>query len=112
MTQYGLTGRRDNDGNRKAIEHSYEWNGEEVTIKLIPPTVSEAEEYEALGDDVSPTEMESIIDDHLEKPVINDMTVEELQCYAKGIFSAVSEADDFAQSVDEELDKRSADSGN
>jgi len=115
MSEYGLPSARDSDGDRRATDHSYEWNGQEITIKILPPTVAEAEEYEHLGDDVSPTEMANIIDKHLKKPEIDDpsdMTIQELRAYAEGIFSAVAEENEFAEQVNEELESRGGETGN
>lgn len=114
MTEYGLPSRRDNDGNRVATEYAYTWQGEEITIKMLQPTVAEAEQYEELGDDVKPSKMAEIVNKHLVKPEIDadDMTVEELMCYAEGIFSATSESADFAAEVDKELSERATAEGN
>lgn len=114
MTEYGLPNRRDSEGNRKAQEHSYEWNGQEITIKIIPPSVAQAEEYEALGDDIAPTEMAEIVNKHVEKPQIEaeDMGMDELLCYAEGIFDYVQGGDDFEAAVDAELEQRESGEGN
>lgn len=109
MSEYGLAGRRDNEGNRKPVEHEFEWKGQPVTIKLLPPTVSEAEEYEDLGEEVGAGEMADIVGNHIVKPEFedaSDMTVEELQAYVMGIMDYASDGDDLQDRVDAELEKR------
>jgi len=114
MTDYGLPSRRDSNGDRKPVDQTYEWNGEELTVKILQPTVAQAEEYEELGEDISPMKMAEIVRKHLVKPEIpaDDMTVEELQCYSRGIFESVADEEKFAQEVDKELEKRSSSAGN
>lgn len=113
-SQYGLSGERDEEGNIKTADHTFEWDGQEVTIKLKPPTLSQYEEYEDLGDDASVDEMETIVDRHVIEPDIpaTDMTLREVQCYIEGIIDyGMNGGGNLADQVREELEQREA-SGN
>ncbi|WP_459191821.1 hypothetical protein [Halosimplex sp. J119] len=107
MSEYGLPDIRDKDGELQAVEHTYEWNGDDVTIKLIPPTIAEYESYEDLGDEAGAGELQEVVDDHLEKPEIaGEPTTAELLCYVHGIVDYCNGGGGFAGEVQEELDQR------
>jgi hypothetical protein len=110
MTEYGLPSTRDKDGELQPVDHSYQWDGDEVTIKLIPPTISEFEEYESMGEETGSSELRDIIDKHLVKPAIpedEDLTMRELLCYVEGIVDySEGSSDEYAEEVQEELEQR------
>ena len=113
MSEWGLPSERDSNGNLRAVEHEYEYQGEDVKIKLYPPTVSQLEEYEELGDDTSATELADIVDQHLVKPDVDDPTIQELFCFVQGIVDyGAAGGTDFVQDAREELEKRQSDEGN
>lgn len=105
--QYGLTDERDSDGNRKAVEHSYEWDGQDIHIKLIPPTISEIEEYEEFGEEMPASKLRDVIDDHIVKPEVEDPTMREVMCYIEGIIDYAGEGNELANAAQEELESRS-----
>jgi hypothetical protein len=116
MSEYGLPSVRDKDGELRPVEHTYEWGGEEVTIKLLPPTISQQERYEELGEDVDVERLREIVDTHLVKPDIPDdesLTSRELFCYLEGIVDySVGGGDGMAAEVQAELEKRNEAQGN
>ena len=113
MSEWGLTSERNSDGDRKAVEHEYEYQGEDVKIKLLPPTVSELEEYEELGEDTDTSELAEIVDRHIVKPEVDDPTIRELLCYVEGIASyGASGGNDFVAEARKELEERADESGN
>lgn len=107
-TEYGLAGFRDKDGNLQPVEHSYSWNGEEITIKFRPPTIAEQEELENLDDDAGASELEAVLDRHMVKPQIPDggsWTTREMWAYLQGIMQhSIGEA-----GIGEDLDEAIAD---
>lgn len=110
MTQYGLPGIRENDGSRKKVDHTFEWDGQEVTIRLIPPTISQHEEYEELGEEATAGQLASILDRHLVKPDVgDDPTARELFCYLEGIIDyGVGGGGELGDEVRDELEARQA----
>jgi hypothetical protein len=107
MSEYGLPDVRDKDGELQAVDHTYDWNGDEITIKLVPPTISEFEEYQDLGEDASSEELMPAVEDHLVKPEIDgDPTMAELLCYVNGIVDYCTGNSGYAEEVREELDER------
>lgn len=89
MSEYGLpTQRTGDDTTPDPIDHEYEWKGETVKIKLVPPTLGQAKKYENLEEDAGIEDLEEMIDEHIVKPDIPaaDMTMEEINCYTEGIF--------------------------
>lgn len=115
MSEYGLPTKRDESGNLEAVDHTYQWGGDEVTIKLVPPTISQQEEYENLDEDTSSSELTEIVDRHLVEPDTSEMelTARELLCYVQGIYEySVGEAEGMASDVQAELDERAGDGGN
>lgn len=115
-SSYGLSGLRDKDGNRQTVEHSYEWGGDEITIKLDPPTVSQQEAYEDLGEEAGAGELRDVLDEHLVEPSIPDdeeWTMRELLCYVNGIVDfSNGGAPDVIDEVRDELDQRADGAGN
>lgn len=113
MSEYGLPDTRDSEGERKAVEHTYDWNGREVTIKLLPPTISEQQEYEQLGDEADAEELAAILDTHLVEPDHDDYTTREMLCYIEGIVDyGVGGGGEVAHEVREEIDARKGTAGN
>jgi hypothetical protein len=116
MTEYGLPDVRDPDsGELQAVDHSYTFDGQDVTIQLVPPTISQFEEYEQMGTDVDVDELFVVVDEHLVKPEIDrkDATVRELTCYLQGIIDyGVGGGSNFMQGVRRELEERDGGPGN
>jgi len=115
MTDYGLTGLRDKDGEIQPVDYTYEWNGQEITIKLRPPTIAEQEEIEQLDDDAPAGELEDLLSRHILKPEIKDSwTTREMWAYIEGLmrWSMGDDAGDLADELADELEKRDQSSGN
>jgi hypothetical protein len=114
MPEYGLPSQRDAEGNLQAVEHTFEFDDQEVTIKLVPPTFTQLEEYEDMGENVSTDELRTIIDKHLAKPDLKpgEMTVREVECYVQGIVDYDAAGSDLAQAAQEELAERESAPGN
>lgn len=90
MTEYGLPNTRDKDGELQAIDHTYDFDGEEITIKFRPPTVSEFERIEEIQQqaDVDPSELEDLLREFLCKPEIpedDSFSFREMMAYLEGI---------------------------
>ena len=114
MSGYGLPVSRDTDGSLKPVDHTFEWGGQEVTLRLVPPTISQHEEYEALGEEATARDLVNILDRHLVEPDVgNDPTARELFCYLEGIIDyGVGGGDELADEVREELTRREGGQGN
>lgn len=115
MTQYGLPGVRNAEGQLQAVDHTFDFDGDEIVIKLYPPTISEFERYEDMGSDVDIDELFDIVDKHLVKPEIEreGMTSRELMCYLQGIVDyGIGGGNQFMRQVQQELDEREATAGN
>lgn len=116
MTEYGLPSQRDSEGQLKGVDHTYEWDDEEVTIQLIPPTISQFEEYEDLGEETGAGELSEIVERHVVKPKISDtnLTARELLCYVQGImhYSTGDSGAGLSEDIQEELDAREGGRGN
>ena len=116
MSEYGLPSVRDKDGELQAVDHTFEWDDDEITIRLLPPTITEQERYEELGEDANAERLREIIDRHLVKPEIpedEDLTGRELTCYLEGIVDySVGGGSDLRQQVSEELERREGAQGN
>jgi len=115
MSEYGLPGVRDKDGDLREVEHTYEWDGEEITIKILPPTTAQLERYENFGDDVDADKLRDVVDEHLVKPDIpedKDLTARELFCYMEGVMDHAQGSTGLAEEVREEIEARSESAGN
>lgn len=112
MTEYGLSTPRDPDTDDPLpVEHKYEWNGEDVVIELVPPTLDQLERYQEMGADVDTEALRDIVDDHIEKPdrPAGSMTVREINCYIRGILDYGEDGGgDRMDELREELAKRNA----
>lgn len=108
-TQYGLPEARNPDGSLKAVEHTFEWGGQDVTIKLTPPTDSQVQEYEALGDEASMDELRKIVDRHVEAPQYDEYTMRELNCFITGIMDHAA-GGEMGEAIQAEIEAR-ADGG-
>ena len=107
--EYGLPGFRDSEGNRKPQEHSYQYKDQPVNIRLIPPTVSEIEEYEDMGEDVGREKLQDVFDRHVLKPEVSDvgeLTIDELKAYVQGIIDYAQDGNDLAVAARDELEDR------
>lgn len=115
-TEYGLAGLRDADGELQTVDHTYQWAGEEVTIRFDPPTLSQQEELESLDDDEPVEEMEGLLDTLMVKPSTPEdgsWTAREMQCYLQGIIAwSLGQEDGLAQEVQDEIDDRTDAEGN
>lgn len=107
---YGLPSPRDDEGNLKPVDHEFEFDGREVRIQLIPPTINQFEEYETLGEEISMEKVRGIIDRHIEKPTVDagEITMYELQCYFAGIldYATTGGSSELMETVRDELDRR------
>jgi len=111
MTEYGLTGLRDGDGNRQPVEHTFEYSGDKVTIKFIPPTLNEVDDIEEMmqDDDLDVDEIQQPLDDYLVKPSLPDddgWTLREFDAYISGIYEWSMGAEGIHSEVREELEER------
>lgn len=112
--EYGLPVPRDRDGELQSVEHTYEWQGHEVTIKLVPPTIADLREYEQFGDETETDDLMKVYERHIVEPSVptDAVTMRELLCYIEGVidYGAAGGSDLVAQ-AQEALDERS-DPGN
>lgn len=113
MTDYGITKERDSEGNRKPIDHTFEFGGEEVTIQIMPPTISEVEELEQLEneDEIDASRLNEMLSEFIIKPEVDDPTMKEANAFAEGLMDYVSGGTELAQAAQEELESRGG-SGN
>jgi len=118
MTEYGITGLRDADGGLNAIEHTFQFNGEPVTIEFVPPTISESDSLEEMleKEDLSPAEIQEPLNEYLVEPAIpdgDDWTLREFNCYIMGIYKwSMGQADGTVPAeISDELDEH-GDEGN
>lgn len=117
MSEYGLPSARDSDGELQAVEHSYTFDGQEITIVLLPPTVSQFEEFEAMAADADPDpdELEQIIRRHIVKPEIpadESLTFREIRGYAEGIRTHAQGGAGVNEEILEELEDIQGEAGN
>lgn len=114
--EYGLVGLRDRDGELQPVEFSYEFAGEEVTIKFRPPTLAEQERLEDLDDDESAERLEEILDEHMIKPSVPDdgsWTAREMWAYLQGILQwSMGSENQLHADIQEELDEQTGGEGN
>lgn len=108
MTEYGITKERDSDGNRKPVDHTFEFDGDEITIQLMPPTISEVEEFEEFGDDMPASKLKEIFNRHILKPDVEDPTITELTAYVQGLVDYANGGTELADAAKEELEARGA----
>lgn len=116
MSEYGLSGFRDKDGKRQTVEHTYTWDGQEVTIKLDPPTISQQEEYEQLGEEADSERLREIVDRHVVEPSIpedEEWTTREVMCYLEGIINfSVGGGGEMGEAIRDEIEARGGTPGN
>jgi len=110
MTEYGLPSVRDKNGELQAVEHAFTFGGQDITIKLLPPTISEFEEFEEFADkaDVDPDKLEDIVRRHIIKPDIPEdksLTFREITAYAKGIQDFSAGGSGVTEEIAEQLDE-------
>lgn len=106
MSEYGISDERDSEGNRKAVDHTYTYQGREIKIQLLPPTISEVESFEDFGDDMPVSKLRDIFNKHILKPDIEDPTIKELMAYVHGLVDYGNSGTDLAQAAQEELELR------
>lgn len=108
--QYGLTGIRDEEtGEVDTDEFVFEWDGQEVRLELVPPTLTQQENYEGLGSDVEVEQLREIVERHVVKPEEppDDWTLREVSCYLEGIMRYSAQGGtDLGQVAREELAQR------
>lgn len=118
MSDYGIAGLRDSDGERKPVEHTTDWNGDEVTVKFVPPTITEVDDLEELlnQEDLTPKEIQGPLNEYLVEPSIPDdqeWTLPEFNCYIGAIYEwSMGDGDGAAGAVADELEERDGDEGN
>lgn len=114
MSEYGLPTNRDSDGELKPVDHTYEYAGDTITIKMVPPTITQQDEYEDLGAEVAFEDLNEIVERHIVKPDVEnvELTTREVMCYLHGINDYGLNGGSMAQAVQEELEQRSEGEGN
>lgn len=114
--EYGLPDpREDADSGRRGVDHEFEWNGEEVSLRLVPPTLNQLQEYQNVGAEADADELKNILDRHIVKPEKDpgDMTMREVNCYIEGLLDYSNNGGgERMQEVREELEQRRGESGN
>lgn len=113
MSEYSLTDERDEDGNRRPVDHTFMYAGSEKKIKILPPTISQVERFEEMEkkDETSIDELMGVFGEHVVKPDIDDPTMREAEAMAEGLLDYIENGNQLAQDAQEELNKR-GDSGN
>lgn len=115
-SNYGLPVPRDGEGELQAVDHEYEWGGQNVQIKIIPPTIAQIREYEKFGTDASVDDMIDVYERHIEEPSIptDNLTSRELMCYVEGIvdYGTGGGGSDIVQQAQAELEQRETAAGN
>lgn len=114
MSDYGIPDIRDADGSLKGVDHTFHWNGKEVTIRHVPITLSEQKEIEGQGTDIDIEVMEDFLDEKIVKPEVEgEYALAEVMCYFEGIVDfATSGGGDVMQQAREELERRASEEGN
>lgn len=114
MSEYGIPDIRDADGSLKGVDHTYMWNGKEVTIQHVPITLSEQQEIENQGSEIDIEVMEEFLDEKIVKPEVEgDWSLAEVMCYFEGIVEfATGGGGDVMQQAREELERRASEEGN
>lgn len=110
MSEYGLPGVRDKDGELQSVEHTFRFDGDEIDIKLRPPTITEYEDLEELmdEDDVEPDELEAVARDYLVKPDIPEdesLSFRETVAYIHGIMDHAAGGSGVHEEIQEELEE-------
>lgn len=108
MTSYGIPDIRDSEGNLKGVDHTYEWNGREVTIKHVPLTSAEQQEIESEGMDIDVSTMEEFLDRKMVEPSPEgDWALAEVMCYFEGVVDfATGGGGELMEQAREELERR------
>lgn len=111
MSDFGLTGLRDSDGNVRAQTKTFEWQGEEVKLKYYPLTLSEQERLEE-DEEIDADWIRDFADSKIVKPQIPDdeeWTFREIACFIECLLRDSTgdvDAEDIASQVAEELEER------
>lgn len=113
MTEYGITKERDSEGNRKPVDHTFLFNNEEITIQILPPTISQVEDLEELEgkEDPSVSELMQTFGEFIVKPDVDEPTITEANAFAEGILDYIEGGTNLSEAAQEELETR-GDSGN
>lgn len=114
--EYGLPDPRDDDGvDADGVEHEFEWNGETVRLVIVPPTLDQIDEYQALGQEADAGELKKMLERHIVKPEKDpgEMTMREVNCYIEAILDYSNNGGgDQMQAIREELERRRGEMGN
>lgn len=108
---YGIPDIRDASGDFKDVDHSFEWNGQEVIIKHIPLTAPEQQRIEDQGEDLDMEFMANILDEKMVEPAPpdGDWALAELTCYFEGIVDFASGGgNEMMAQARQELERRAA----
>lgn len=111
---YGLPEVRDREGNLQAVDHTFDWGGQSVTIRFRPPTIREVEDLERFGEqkEVDAEELEGVLDEFMIEPAPpsgdEGWTMREVMCYLEGILDYSTGgggvAGDIREQVEQELE--------
>lgn len=117
MTEYGLPSVRDREGDLQAVDHTFTFDGDEVSIRFTPPTIAEYEDLEEFQQrqDVDPDELENVVRDYLVKPDIPEdqsLTFRETLAYLQGIMDYSTGGAGLNEEIVEKLDEIQAEAGN
>lgn len=112
---YGIPNIRDEEGKLKGIDHTFDWNNQDITIKHKPLTVTEQQEIEEQGENVEVEYMQELLNKKMVQPSIEgDWSLAEVICYFEGIVDfATGGGGEVMQQAREELQRRAVeDEGN
>jgi hypothetical protein len=112
--EYGLPNLRDDEtGDLKPVTHTFTFDGDEVTIKFIPPTLAVTEEYAELGDRLDDETTAKMLSDILIEPDLapDEFTQRELIAYPQGL-KEWNLGRDLSEALTEALESRGGGSGN
>lgn len=113
-TEYGLPNLRDDEtGDLKPVTHTFTFDGDEVTIKFVPPTLAKTEEYADMGDRLDDETTAEMLSEILIEPDLEpaEFTQRELIAYPQGL-KEWNLGRDLTEALNEALRERSGDSGN
>lgn len=106
--QYGLPTSAD-----ETVEHTTSYQGTEFTVRLRPPTISEMDEYENPGEELTWSQLYDRADKHLEKPELppeDETPSTHILAYNQAIQEVgMMGASDFDQDVISEIEERVGD---
>lgn len=111
--EYGVPNLRTADGERKPVDHEFTFRGDDIKIQFVPPSVTELDDLQGLGEEVDDREFARRLQEHIVKPEIDpdDITERELLAYQYGIMD-YNLGSGFAGALADALEGRGGDSGN